>query len=95
MPENKIYTFFRKFVIALILLFTFLLPLKLGGIVGIPEATSLFTDELGVYLIITCPVFLFPFISGILLLLALLAFPFKTVSFDKDKTLKIATLWVL
>jgi len=95
MPENKIYTFFRKFVIALILLFTFLLPLKLGGIVGIPEATSLFTDELGVYLIITCPVFLFPFISGILLLLALLAFPFKTVSFDKDKTLIIASLWVL
>jgi O-Antigen ligase/Tetratricopeptide repeat len=94
MPENKIYTFFRKFVIALILLFTFLLPLKLGGIVGVPEATGLFTDELAAYLIITWPVFLFPFISGILLLLALMAFPFKTVSFDKDKTFIIAFLWV-
>ena len=93
--ENKIHKLYRKFVIALILLFTFLLPLKLGGIVGVPEATGLFTDELAVYLIITWPVFLFPFISGILLLLALLAFPFKTVSFGKDKTLIIASLWVL
>lgn len=95
MPKNRIYTFFRKFVIALILLFTFLLPLKFGGIVGVPEATGLFTDQLGAYIIITWPIFLFPLISGILLLLALLAFPFKTVSFGKDKTLVIASLWTL
>ncbi len=95
MSENKIYAFFRKFVIALILLFTFLLPLKLGGIVGVPEATGLFTDQFAVYLIISWPIFLFPFISGILLLLALLAFPFKTVSFSNDKTLICASLWVL
>ena len=95
MPGNKIYAYFRKCVIALILLFTFILPLKLGGIVGVPEATSLFTDEIAAYLIITWPVFLFPLISGILLVLALIAFPFKDISFDKDKGLISASLWVL
>jgi len=95
MPENKIYAYFRKFVIILILLFTFLLPLKFGGIVGVPEATSLFTDQLAAYLIITWPLFLFPLFSGVLLVLALIAFPFKSVSFDKDKSLITASLWVL
>ncbi len=95
MPENKIYSYFKKFVIGMIMLFTFILPLKLGGIVGVPEATSLFTDQLAAYLIITWPVFIFPFISGILLVLALIAFPFKTISFAKDKSLLAASLWVL
>jgi len=95
MTENKIYTYFRKFVIAIILLFTCLLPLKLNGIVGVPEATSLFTDQIAAYIIITWPVFLFPLIAGILLILTLIAFPFKTVSFSKDKTLIVASLWGL
>lgn len=95
MPENKFYTYFSKFVIVLILLFTFILPLKLGGIVGVPEATGLFTDQLFAYLIITWPTFLFPLISGILLILAMLAFPFKNVSFGKDKSLIVAALWIL
>lgn len=95
MSENKFYTYFSKFVIALIFLFTFLLPLKFSSIVGIPEATSMFPDELVAYLVITWPVFLFPFISGILLILALIAFPFKTVSFGNDKSLIVASLWVL
>jgi len=81
MPENKIYAYFRKFVIILILLFTFVLPLKLGGIVGVPEATGLFTNQLAAYLIITWPIFLFPLFSGVLLVLALIAFPFKSISF--------------
>jgi cytochrome c-type biogenesis protein CcmH/NrfG len=93
MPENKLYIYFNKFVIALILLFTFILPLKLGGIVGVPEATSLFTDQIFAYLIISWPIFLFPLISGILLILALIAFPFKTISFGKDKSLIVASLW--
>ena len=95
MPENKIYAYFRKFVIILILLFTFILPLKLNGIVGVPEATSLFTDQLAAYLIISWPVFLFPFISGIILVLTLIAFPFKSISLDKDKGLLTASLWGL
>jgi len=95
MPENKFHIYFSKFVITLILLFTFLLPLKFGGIVGVPEATSLFTDQLGAYIIITWPVFLFPLISGILLILALLAFPLKNISLGKDKSLIVVSLWVL
>ncbi len=95
MLGNKNYKYFRKFVIVLILLLTFLLPLKLGGIIGVPEVTSLFPDQLAAYLIITWPVFLFPVFSGFLLILALIAFPFKTISFDKDKSLIVASLWVL
>jgi len=95
MPKNKLYMFFNKFVIALILAFTFILPLKLGSIVGVPETTSLFTDQLAAYLIITWPTFLFPFIAGIILILTLMAFPFKTISFSKDKSLIVASLWGL
>ena len=95
MPENKIYKYFSKSVIALILLFTFLLPVKFGGIVGVPEATGLFTNQIFAYIIISWPIFLFPVISGILLILTLIAFPFKTVSFAKDKSLTVASLWVL
>lgn len=95
MPENKFHTYFSKFVIALILLFTFILPLKLGGIVGVPEATSLFTDQFAAYLIITWPVFLFPVFAGILLILTMIAFPFKAVLFSKDKSLIVASMWGL
>ena len=95
MSENKFNVYFSKFVIALILLFTFLLPLKFGSIVGLPETTSMFPDKIAAYLIITWPVFLFPLISGILLIFALIAFPFKTVSFGKDKGLIVASLWAL
>ncbi|MDD5697079.1 MAG: O-antigen ligase family protein [Victivallaceae bacterium] len=69
--------YFRYLVTALIMLATFLLPVKLGGIAGVPETTGLFSNQLWVYLIITWPVFLFPFLTGILLLLTLLAFPFS------------------
>jgi len=95
MSKNKIHIYFSKFIIVLIWLFTFILPLKLGGIVGIPEATSLFTDQFAAYLIITWPVFLFPFFAGILLILTLIAFPFKTISFSKDKNLIVTSLWIL
>ncbi|MDD5599134.1 MAG: O-antigen ligase family protein [Victivallaceae bacterium] len=95
MPGNKLHTYFRKFVIALILLFTFLMPLKLGGIIGIPETASFFPKEIGAYFFITWPPFIFPFVSGILLLLSLAAFPFSSLSFSKDKLLICASLWVL
>ena len=95
MPGNKFHTYFSKFVIALILFFTFILPLKLGGIVGVPEATSLFTDQFAAYIIITWPVFLFPVFAGVLLILTMIAFPFKTISFSGDKSLIVASMWVL
>lgn len=95
MPENKLYTGFRKFVMVLILLFTFVMPLKLGGIVGVPETASFFPKDPGAYFFITWPPFVFPFISGIVLVLSLPAFPCKTLCFAKDKLFSCAVLWVL
>ncbi|MFA7186083.1 MAG: O-antigen ligase family protein, partial [Victivallales bacterium] len=95
MPENKLFMYFRKFVIALILLFTFLMPLKLGGIIGIPETASFFPKEAGAYFFITWSPFIFPIASGVLLLLSLAAFPFRAFCFRKDKLLVCASLWTL
>ena len=95
MAENKFYTAYQKLVTALLLLFTFLLPLKFGGIVGVPEATGLFTDQIFAYLIISWPIFLFPVLSGIILFLAIFAFPVRNLAFKTDKTLVVTVFWVL
>lgn len=95
MAKNKLYTAFQKLVTILLLLFTFLLPLKFGGIVGVPEATGLFTDQILAYLIISWPVFLFPVLAGVILLLAMFAFPVSSMSFKTDKMLHVAIFWVL
>ena len=95
MAENKFYATYQKLVTFLLLLFTFLLPLKFGGIVGVPEATGLFTDELFAYLIITWPIFLFPVLSGIILLLSIFAFPLRELSLKTDNALLVTIFWVL
>lgn len=95
MAENKFYAAYQKLVTFLLLLFTFLLPLKFGGIVGVPEATGLFTDQIFAYLIISWPVFLFPLFSGIILLLSIFAFPVHQLRFKTDKALLVAVFWVL
>lgn len=59
---------------AAICILTVILPLKFGSLTGIPEASGLFPEDFYSWLIISWPVSLFPLFSGVVLLLALLAF---------------------
>ncbi|MCP3965031.1 MAG: hypothetical protein GY750_10475 [Lentisphaerae bacterium] len=94
MNDTKSMNFFQKFAICLVLLFTLLLPLKFGTLTGIPEAAGLFPDDVLSWIIISWPTTLFPLCSGIILLIALLAFRVDVVSFN-DKAFRCASLWML
>ena len=55
----------------LLTLTVLILPLKLGGLTGVPETTPIYTADPFILLIITWPPLLFPLFAGILLLIAL------------------------
>jgi hypothetical protein len=58
-----------------VLIFIFLLPVKFGGIAGLPETTMLYPDDLFSWLIITWPPAVFDFLSGILLFFTFVLLP--------------------
>lgn len=84
---------FEKTAIAAILILTVLLPLKFGSLVGIPETTSLFPDDLFSWLIVIWPASAFPVFSGAVLALALIAFRPKPE--QQSAAFVTAGLWML
>ncbi len=85
---------YQRIVSFLILFFVFLLPLKFGVLTGLPEVTSYFPEQAFAWLIISWPASLFPFLTGILLLLTLTAFPPRFVSL-RNPVLVVTGLWVM
>lgn len=61
-----------KLAVALTALTAFLLPVKFGGLSGLPEAPGFYPSGAFEWLIVTWPAPLFPLFSGILLLLCVL-----------------------
>jgi len=55
----------------LLVVTTFLLPLKLGGLTGVPETTPIYTSDAFVLTIITWPPLIMPLLAALLLLAAL------------------------
>ena len=83
----------EKIAIAAIVTLTVLLPLKFASLIGIPEATALFPEELFPWLIVLWPVSAFPVFSAAVLIIALIAFrPRPNKQF---KAFVIAGLWLL
>ncbi len=68
---------FEKLVGGLLLIMTFLIPLKFGTLAVMPESTGFYPDNLIAWSIISWPAHAFGLFAGIALLLALMAF--KTI----------------
>ena len=84
---------FENAVICLAAIVIFLLPVKFGGLTGIPEVAPMFPRSFIALVIITWPPSLFAPFAAILLLAAVLAFPLPDFS---NRPLWIcAGLWIL
>ncbi|QSH41674.1 O-antigen ligase family protein [Lentisphaerota bacterium ZTH] len=94
MNSSKFMDFYRNLATCLVLLFTFLLPLKFGTLTGVPETAALFPADLFSWCIISWPTTLFPLFSGIVFLAALPAFGLNRIA-PGDKSFRCAALWVI
>ena len=84
---------FENAVICLAAMVIFLLPVKFGGLTGIPEVAPMFPRSFIALIIITWPPSLFAPFAAILLLASLLAFPLPNLN---NRSLSIcAGLWTV
>lgn len=75
MTSNKPLEFIRTAIAVLAIFTLFILPVKFGLMVAMPETSGFYPGGLFNWMIITWPVTVFPVVSGCLLVLALIFYP--------------------
>ena len=91
--RGKIKASGQEFVTALAVFTTFLLPVKFGSIVAVPEVAGFYPDSLFAWLIISWPVYFFPVLVSVILLSTIIFFPLPAYKPFKPAWITMA-LWL-